>query len=79
MPGHISLYLPSSKALIAADAVVIEDGKLNIANPDFALDLDEAVRSVERLMDYDIEQLICYHGGLYAGDARQADGACSSI
>lgn len=72
MPGHISLYLPASKTLIAGDAVVIEQGKLNIANPQFTLDLDEAVRSVQRLLAYDIEQLICYHGGLFHGDVKQA-------
>ncbi|MFD0674427.1 MBL fold metallo-hydrolase [Cohnella sp. GCM10027633] len=72
MPGHISLYLPATKTLIAADAVVIEEGKLAIANPQYTLDLDEAIRSVRRLLDYDIEQLICYHGGLYQGDVKQA-------
>lgn len=71
MPGHISLYLPASKTLIAADAVVIEDGRLNIVNPMYTLDLDEAIRSVERLLDYDIERILCYHGGLFQGDARQ--------
>ncbi|GGH21586.1 MBL fold metallo-hydrolase [Paenibacillus segetis] len=72
VPGHISLYLPSSKTLIAGDVVVIEQGKLGIANPQFADDLDEAIRSVRRLLDYDIEQIICYHGGLFQGDVRQA-------
>lgn len=72
MPGHISLYLPASKTLIAGDVVVIEQGKLNIANPQFTLDLDEAVRSVQRLLNYDIDQIICYHGGLFHGDVRQA-------
>lgn len=72
MPGHISLYLPSSKTLVAADAVVIEEGRLEIANPAYTLDLEEALRSVERLLDYDIERILCYHGGLYQGDARQA-------
>ncbi|WMT40433.1 MBL fold metallo-hydrolase [Paenibacillus sp. D2_2] len=72
MPGHISLYLPFNKTLIAADAVVIEQGRLNIANPQFTLDLDEAVRSVQRLLDYDIERIICYHGGLYDGDVKEA-------
>lgn len=72
MPGHISLYLPASKTLIAGDAVVIQEGKLAIANPEFTLDLDEAVRSVRRLLAYDIDQLICYHGGLYKGHVKQA-------
>lgn len=71
-PGHISLYLPDSKTLIAGDAVVIEQGKLGIANPQYTLDLDEAVRTIQRLTSYDIEQLVCYHGGSFPGDAKQA-------
>ncbi|MBB6674270.1 MBL fold metallo-hydrolase [Cohnella nanjingensis] len=72
LPGHMSLYLPASKTLIAGDAVVIEQGRLNIANASFAWDLGEAVRSVQRLLEYDIDQIICYHGGLFRGDVRQA-------
>lgn len=72
MPGHISLYLPASKTLIAGDAVVIDNGQLEIANPQFTMDMDEAVRSVQRLLAYDIEQIICYHGGLFQGDVKQA-------
>lgn len=48
----------------ARDAVVIEHGKLAIANPQYTLDLPEAIRSVRRLLDYEIEQIVCYHGGL---------------
>ncbi|MEK4439158.1 MBL fold metallo-hydrolase [Paenibacillus sp. FSL K6-2862] len=72
MPGHISLYISASKTLIAADAVVIENSELAIANPQYTLDLEEAVRSIQRVSEYDIEQLICYHGGLFHGDAKQA-------
>ncbi|MBY8914000.1 MBL fold metallo-hydrolase [Bacillus sp. YC2] len=71
-PGHISLYLPAEKTMVAGDAVVIEDGKLNLANPRYTLHMNDAVRSVRRLLDYDIRQLICYHGGLFKGDAKKA-------
>jgi len=72
MPGHISLYVPGSRTMIAGDAVVIEEGKLEIANPHYALNLEEAVQSVRRLLDYEIDELICYHGGRFQGDVRQA-------
>jgi glyoxylase-like metal-dependent hydrolase (beta-lactamase superfamily II) len=72
MPGHISLYLEQSRTLIAGDAVVVEEGALEIANPQYTLDLEEAVRSVERLLAYDIDQLVCYHGGIYREDVRHA-------
>ncbi|MGD8191270.1 MBL fold metallo-hydrolase [Brevibacillus ginsengisoli] len=72
MPGHISLYLPASKTLIAGDAVVVQQGALNIANPQYTMDMEEAVRSVRRMLDYDIDQLICYHGGVFQGDVKAA-------
>ncbi|MFC3749943.1 MBL fold metallo-hydrolase [Paenibacillus sp. GCM10012306] len=71
-PGHISLYLPASRTLIAGDAVVIEQGGLEIANPQYTLDLPKAVHSVQQLLEYDIEQIVCYHGGLFHGDVKQA-------
>lgn len=72
MPGHISLYLPASRTMLAGDAVVIEDGRLNIANPQFTLDMEAAVASVRKLAGYDIDRLICYHGGCWQGDTREA-------
>jgi glyoxylase-like metal-dependent hydrolase (beta-lactamase superfamily II) len=62
--GHISFYLPGEKTLIANDALVIEDDGFNIANPMFTLDLDQAIRSVERIMELQPERIICYHGGI---------------
>lgn len=64
MPGHISLYIPSIKTLIAADAVVIENNTLQIANPQFTLDMQQAIESVKKLSELDIDTLICYHGGI---------------
>lgn len=64
MPGHLSLYLEREKILVAADAVVYENGELNIANPAFTLDLPAAVESVKRLRGMDINKLVCYHGGV---------------
>ncbi|WP_310830352.1 MBL fold metallo-hydrolase [Paenibacillus pedocola] len=72
MSGHISLYLPASKTMIAGDAVVIEDGELHIANPQYTLDLEEAIASVRRLMSYEIDHLICYHGGSFQGNVQDA-------
>jgi glyoxylase-like metal-dependent hydrolase (beta-lactamase superfamily II) len=64
MPGHISLYLQDSRTLIAADAVVVERGELEIANPHFTLDLLQAIKSVEKLLNLEIDKIICYHGGV---------------
>ena len=68
MPGHISLYIRQNRTMIAADAVVVENGLLEIANPQFTLDLEEAVRSVEKLQQLEIDRIICYHGGVVQTD-----------
>ena len=69
-PGHISVYLQASKTLIAADAVVYEEGLLDIANPHFTLDLPRALVSVQQLLELDIHTLVCYHGGVVQSDIR---------
>ncbi len=71
MPGHISLYITSLKTLIAADAMVIENECLQIANPQFTLDLPEAIASVKKLSQLEIDTLICYHGGIMTENIHQ--------
>ncbi|MGZ5253985.1 MAG: MBL fold metallo-hydrolase [Flavitalea sp.] len=66
--GHISLYIPSEATIIANDAIVIEEDELNIANPEFTLDLQEAIKSVEKIRDLKPRKLICYHGGILSND-----------
>ncbi|OPA74572.1 MBL fold metallo-hydrolase [Paenibacillus selenitireducens] len=70
-PGHISLYHISSKTLIAGDALVIKDGELYGSDPSYTLDLPTAQASIKNLTRYDIEHVICYHGGIYQGQANQ--------
>lgn len=65
MPGHISIYHKESKSLITGDALVIEDGELSIALPHYTLDIKEAKNSIIKFLNYDIERIICYHGGIY--------------
>jgi len=70
--GHISFYIEASKTLIANDAVVVEPGgELNIANPEFTLDLPAAIRSVQKIRELDIQTLICFHGGIVTDQIRQ--------
>jgi glyoxylase-like metal-dependent hydrolase (beta-lactamase superfamily II) len=70
MPGHISVYHKKSKTIITGDAMVAEDGILHLANPQYTLDLIGAKESIRRFLDYDIEQILCYHGGLITGDVK---------
>jgi glyoxylase-like metal-dependent hydrolase (beta-lactamase superfamily II) len=63
-PGHISLYLKRSKTLVAADAMVSLDGTLRGPVQQTTLDMNMALRSLEKFLDFEIESVICYHGGL---------------
>ncbi|WP_328802114.1 MBL fold metallo-hydrolase [Paenibacillus sp. LX16] len=64
-PGHISLYVPAQKLLLAADELLVVEGELvgpaESATPDMPL----ALKSLEKLTVLDIEKVICYHGGYY--------------
>jgi glyoxylase-like metal-dependent hydrolase (beta-lactamase superfamily II) len=70
-PGHISLYHKRSKTLIAADALIIIDGELMGSQPQVTYDIGLAAQSIQKLTQYDIESVICYHGGLYKGNANK--------
>lgn len=65
MPGHISLYLEENKTLISGDALVLEEGKLCIAERPFVLDKEKEIETVQKFCNYEIEKIICYHGGEY--------------
>lgn len=63
-PGHVSLYWPEEKLLFAADALTAPAGELAGPTEEFTLDMPEAVESVGRLAEFDIERTLCFHGGL---------------
>lgn len=64
-PGHISLYLKDKRTIITGDAAALENNQLVIANPQFTLDIENANKSISKILDYDAEKYICYHGGIY--------------
>jgi glyoxylase-like metal-dependent hydrolase (beta-lactamase superfamily II) len=72
LPGHISLYLRDFKTMIAGDALVVADGKLYRANPRFTLDRDEAYTSARRFINYAIDTMICYHGGVITENIKES-------
>lgn len=72
MPGHISIYLKESKTLVAGDALVIEEGKLSIANPQYTLDMANAKKSIKKLLRYEIDGIVCYHGGIYMEGIKES-------
>ncbi|GIP34354.1 MBL fold metallo-hydrolase [Paenibacillus sp. J2TS4] len=64
-PGHVSLYHKPSQTLIAADALTVVDGQLLGPDPETTIDMDTALQSLTKLGEYDIQAVLCYHGGLY--------------
>ncbi len=70
-PGHICLYLPESKTLIAGDALFVEGGKLGPAPSFINADISLASSSLEKLTRYDIANVIAYHGGLFQDNPNE--------
>ena len=64
-PGHICLYFKQWKILIAGDIFCINDGILCRENQNLNFDNELNVKSIQKLMKYDVEKVICYHGGIY--------------
>ena len=68
--GHTSLYLNRTKTLITGDALTSSNGTLagpmEMATPDMAT----AMASVKRLAEFDVKQIVAYHGGLVDQDAN---------
>lgn len=69
--GHVSFYIPADRTIIANDALVIEDNKLEIANPMFTLDMAQAIKSVELIKQINPARIICYHGGIMTDNITQ--------
>jgi glyoxylase-like metal-dependent hydrolase (beta-lactamase superfamily II) len=68
-PGHSSLYLERSKALISGDALTAADGRLQGPNPAATEDMALAAASIRRLAELDVTTIVCYHGGIVDDDA----------
>jgi len=60
--------LPLCGGIIAMNVI---NGKLVGPNPQFTYNMDEAQKSLKKLLKYDIETVICYHGGNYSDNVNQ--------
>jgi HAE1 family hydrophobic/amphiphilic exporter-1 len=63
-PGHISLFLTADRLLISGDALRAENGVLQGPSPTATPNLPQATASLRKLLDYPIDRVLCYHGGL---------------
>jgi len=61
-PGEVAFYHPARKILFSGDSVVERDGRLTLPAAKYAANLDQAVRSLTRLRELDVEVLLPGHG-----------------
>lgn len=61
-PGEVVFYHAARKLLFSGDAVVEQKGKLTLPGTRYASDLAQAVRSLARLRELDVEILLPGHG-----------------
>ncbi|WP_099204787.1 MBL fold metallo-hydrolase [Scatolibacter rhodanostii] len=64
-PGHISLFIEADSIIITGDAIALENNQPAIANPQFTLDIEQAMQSMSRLLSMKADYYYCYHGGVY--------------
>lgn len=78
-PGHVSLFVPDERLLVAGDALVA-DGEQPLAGPKpaFTAEIETALDSVTRLADLDVDRTICFHGGYVPFGADQIGEIVSS-
>jgi len=70
-PGHLSLFVKKAKLLIAGDELRVEEGESVGPNESATPDMESANASLRKLTDYQIDYVVCYHGGLYGPNARE--------
>ncbi|MFD0587164.1 MBL fold metallo-hydrolase [Paenibacillus sp. GCM10027627] len=71
-PGHISLYHKQTKTLIAGDALRIENGLLDLPDPETCSDFELAKTALQTFQELPIERILCHHGGEFVGEAHAA-------
>lgn len=69
--GHICLYIKNSKTLIVGDMLTVEDGELKKCREDINYDTNASNEALKKLLNYDIETIIAYHGGVYSNKVNE--------
>jgi glyoxylase-like metal-dependent hydrolase (beta-lactamase superfamily II) len=70
-PGHISLFIEADSLLVSGDALRVVDGELVGPLPSATPDMARAMESVRKLLDFPIDRVLCYHGGISKPGARE--------
>jgi len=69
-PGEVAFYHPARKILFSGDSVVERDGQLTLPGRKFASNLAQAVGSLSRLRELEVELLLPGHGVPVAKEVR---------
>ncbi len=77
--GHTCYYFTDIKMLIAGDMLTIKDGELAIADESIHHDYEEVKKSVQKLLKYDIETVVTFHGGVYTGGANTVNDTIEKL
>lgn len=70
-PGHISLYIKRYKLLVAGDILQVREGTLVKAPESSNFDEVLNAESLKKIAPYDIETVICYHGGIFKDEPNK--------
>ena len=70
-PGHLSLFVKKARLLIAGDELRVEEGELVGPSEWATLDTEQASASLRKLSEYQIDYVLCYHGGFYGPAAYE--------
>lgn len=70
-PGHISLFHKRSGTLVAGDALLAEDGRLQHPDPVNTPNMELAIQSLKKLLAYPIKQIVCFHGGMVTENIQE--------
>ena len=62
-PGHIAVYLMESRIIVCGDAANIKDGVVVGSIPIYTQDIEAANESLKKIVGYELNGLIAYHGG----------------
>ena len=78
-PGHLSLFVKKAKLLIAGDELRVEEGELVGPSERATLDMERANASLRKLTNYQIDYILCYHGGFYGPNACERIAGLSAM
>lgn len=64
------LLIENDSVVKTGDAIALEDNLPVIANPQFTLNMEQATKSMEKLLSIKANAYYCYHGGVYSPTDR---------